>query len=81
MEQADVEPDWRIERAVLVDAEPSQLFVEDFPVILAEIAVRHAPVGDRARHTMNELLDRCFAFERVLLAVEILGNNHLGREQ
>ena len=79
--QADVEPDRRIERAVLVDAEPGQVAVEVLAVGLrAEVAVADAPIGDRARHAVDELLDGVLPLRRVDLAVEVLAHDDVRRQ-
>jgi hypothetical protein len=54
--EADVEPDGRVEGAVLVDAEPGQVVVEDLGVLLGlEVAVLDAPIGDGAGDAVDEL--------------------------
>ena len=79
VEEADVEPDRRVEGAVLVHAEPGQVAVEVFAVLLRlEVAVGDAPVGDRAGDAVDELLDGVLALGRVDLAVEILAHHHVG---
>src|SRR5690606_26071589 len=56
--EADVEPDRRVERAVLVQAEGGQLVVEDLGVgVGGEVAVLAAPVGDGAGDAIDELAD------------------------
>ena len=56
MIKADVEPDRRVERAVLIHAEPGQFVVENFRRFrIGEITVRDAPVRDRARDAMDQL--------------------------
>ena len=63
VEQADVEPDRRVERPVLIQAERRQLVVESFGVLGGgEVAVFFAPVGDRPGHAVNQLADRVLAF-------------------
>ena len=62
MIQADVEPDRRVKRAVLVHAEPGQLIVKNLRRFrVRKVTVRHAPIGDRARHSMNQLSHRSFS--------------------
>ena len=80
MVEADVEPHRRVECAVLIHAEPRQFIVENLAVRLAEVAVLHAPVCNRAADAMNELADRHFPLGRVLFAVKIFGNDDLCRE-
>ena len=80
VEQADVEPDGRIEGTVLVHAEPGEITVEVLAVLRRlEIAVGDAPVGDRAGDAVHELLHGVLAFGRVDFAVEILADHHVGR--
>ncbi len=71
MIQTDVEPHRRIERAVLVQAQPGQFFVKNFPVRLAEITVRDAPVRNGARDAVDELAHGSFALGSMLLTVKI----------
>ena len=60
--QADVEPDGRIERPVLVQAEPGQLAIEPLAVLgRGEIAVLDAPVGNRAADAVDQLPHARFA--------------------
>ena len=73
MVQADVEPDGRIERAILMQAHPGEVTVEVFAVFQAgEVAVGDAPVGDGAGHTMDHLLDAGFALGGSVFTVEVL---------
>ena len=77
--QADVEPDGRIERAVLMQAEPGQLAIESLAVLgRGEVAVVDAPIGDRAADAMDQLPDAVFALRRAVLAVEILADHDVG---
>ena len=70
--QADVEPDGRVERAVLMQAEPGEFAVEAFAIGGAgEVAVFEAPIGDRAGDAVDELLDAVFALGRADFAVEV----------
>ena len=78
--ETDVEPDRRVERAMLVDAKPRQLFVKRFSIFLAEVSVRDAPISNRPAHAMDQLPNRRFALGGVLFAVEIFGNDHLRRK-
>src|SRR5262249_47277393 len=79
--QADVEPDGRVERAVLVQAEGGELVVEAVGVFLAgEVAVLAAPVADGAGDAVDELADAGLALGSVQLAVEILAGDDVGGE-
>ena len=85
--QADVEPDRRVEGAVLVQAEPGQVVVEVLGVLgRREVAVGDAPVGDGARDPVDQLAHRRLApaFLRVGavgdVAVEVLRDRDLGRQ-
>src|SRR5262249_16763503 len=81
VEQADVEPNGRIERPVLMQAKPGQLAIELFGVLVAgKIAVGLTPVGDRARDAMNKLPHAPLALRRAVLAIKILANDDVGRE-
>ena len=56
--EADVEPHGRVEGAVLIHAQPREFVVESFGALLVgEIAVLDAAIGDRACHAMDELFD------------------------
>ena len=88
VEQPDVEPDRRVERAVLVQAEGRQLVVEPLGVLVGgEVAVFLAPVGDRPGHAVDQLADRVLALtvRRAAVAagdvpVEVLAGHHVGRQ-
>ena len=54
MIQPNIEPDRRIKRAVLVQAQPGQLVIKSFGSFrICEVIVRDSTVGDRARDAMN----------------------------
>ena len=77
--QADVEPDRRVERPVLVQAEPGQLAVEPLAVFGAgEVAVVNAPIGNRAADAMDQLPHAVFALRRANFAVEVLAHDDVG---
>ena len=79
--QAHVEPYGRVERPVLVQAQPGQVAVEPFAVgRRGEVAVFDAPVGDRAGDAVDELLDAVFAVGALHVAVEVLAANDVGRQ-
>jgi len=79
MIQSDVEPDRRIERDVLVQAEPGELAVEPLAVLgPGEVAVGHAPIGDGAGDAMNEPAHAGLALRRAQLAVKVLAYHHVG---
>ena len=81
VKQADVEPHGRVERTVLMEAEPGQLAVEAFAVGGAgEVAVFEAPIGDRAGDAVDELLDAVLALGRADFAVEVLAADDVRRE-
>ena len=74
--QADVEPHGRIERAVLMQAEPGELAIEAFAVFGAgEVAVFDAPIGDRAGDAVDELPDAVLALGRADFAVEVFADD------
>ena len=59
--KTDVEPDRRIECAVLIEAKPGQLIVKKVRHLrIGEIAVEQSPICDGARNPMNQLPDRRF---------------------
>lgn len=79
MEQADIEPDRRIEGPVLVQAEVDQLAIEPLAVVGGgKVAVVDAPVSDRAADPVDELLDAVLALRRVHFAVEVLADHDIG---
>ena len=79
MEQADVEPDRGVEGPMLMDAQPGEIAVEVFPILgTGEIAIRHAPIGDRAGHAVDQLANGMLPFWSVDFAVEILAHHHIG---
>ena len=79
--EAAVEPDRRIEGAVLVDAQPGQFVAENFSVFRrGEIALGLAPIGNCARDAADKLLDAMFAFAGAVLAVEIFGDDDFRRQ-
>ena len=79
-EEADVEPDRRVEGAVLIHAEPGEFVVEDLAVLLAEVTVLDAPVRDGAGDAVDQLLDAGLALGGVLLAVKVFRDDDLGGE-
>ena len=81
MPESDVEPNWRIKSAVLMQTKPAQLRVKHLAFLLAEITVVNTPIRNRPTHSMNHLADRTLSPGSSLLAVKILGNHHLRRQQ
>ena len=68
MVQANVEPDRRIKRSVLIQTKPGQFVVKSFRgLCIREVTICNSPVGNRARDTMNQLPHRSFssAFMRI----------------
>ena len=56
-----------------MQAEPGQLAIEPLAVLRrGEVAVLHAPIGDRAGHAVHELPHAVFALGRADFAVKIL---------
>ena len=88
VEEPHVEPDRRVERAVLVQAKRRQLVVEPLGVLgRGEIAVFLAPIGDRAGHAVDQLANRILALARRRAAVaaghvtvKVLADDHVGGE-
>jgi hypothetical protein len=79
MKEADIEPNGRVERAVLMEAQPGEIAVEVFAVFAGgEIAVGGAPVGDRAGDAVDELAGAVLALGSAGLAVEILTDDDVG---
>src|SRR6267143_1963761 len=81
MIEADVEPNRRVEGAVLIQTEPGKLLVKHFAVFGAEIAVVDAPVGNGAADAVKELANGRFALGGVLLAIKIFRDNDLRGER
>ena len=88
MKEPHVEPDRRVERPVLVQAQGRQLVVEPLGVLGGrEVAVVAAPVGDRPGHAVDELADRVLplalrrgAVAAGHVAVEVLAGHDVGGE-
>src|SRR5262249_25630573 len=80
MVQTHIEPNRRVERAILIEAQPGQFLVKDFPDCFAEISVSNAPIGNRPANPMNELPHRRLSFGRTLLAIKIFRHHHFGRQ-
>jgi hypothetical protein len=77
--QADVEPHRRVERPVLMEAEPRQLAVEPLGILVAgEVAVLLSPVGNRPRDAMDQLPHASFALGGAVLAIEVLADDDVG---
>ena len=69
----DVEPHRRVEGRQLVQQDERQLRLERVAVLdRGEVAALTPPVGDRARHAADHLLDRALARRRVELPAEVL---------
>src|ERR1035441_6944622 len=81
VEQPDVEPDRRIERAALVHAQPGKFLVKKLAVGLAEISVRDTPVCNRPADAVDELAHGGLALGGVHLAVKIFRDDDFGGEQ
>ncbi len=82
MEEADVEPDRRVERAVLMQTEPGEFFVVGFAVGLAgEVTVLNTPVSDGASNSMNNLLNAGFTFGSAGFAVKVLADDDVCRQR
>ena len=64
-----------------MNAEPGEVTVEVFAVLWRlEVAVGNAPVGNRAGHPVNQLLDRVLALGCVDFTVEVLADDNIGRQ-
>src|SRR5439155_14487382 len=78
---ADVEPDRRIERHLLVAQEMGQLRLEGAQVLVrGEIALRLRPAGDRVDDPVDELADARLALRRPDVAAEVLADHDVGGE-
>ena len=81
VEQADVEPDRRIERDVLMNAQPRQVAVEVLAVFSrGEIAVLQAPIGDRAADAVDKLPHARLALRGAVFAVKIFVDHDVRRQ-
>ena len=81
MVEAHVEPDGRVERAMLMQAEPSQVAVEPLAVGGAgEVAVFETPIGDRAGHPVDQLADAVLPLLGADFAVEVFAADDVGRK-
>jgi hypothetical protein len=88
MIQPNVEPDRRIERAMLIEAKPGQLVIKNRRRIrIREITVGHPPIRDRSRDAVNELAHRSFATALVRIgtvpdvAIKIFRDRDLRRQR
>src|SRR6266511_4460375 len=79
--ETDIEPNRRVERPVLVEAEPGQLVIKDLAVGRVKVTIFCAPVGDGPADAVDQLAHRGLALSGVLLAIKILRDNHFGGEQ
>ena len=78
--EADVEPDGRVERGVLVDEEMLELVGEGLEVVFAgEVLLPARPGRDRVDDAADELVDAALALGRADLPAEILGDDDVGR--
>src|SRR5262249_765119 len=76
--EADVEPDGRIERAVLIEAQGRQLVVEPLGVLFrGEVSVVATPVGNGPGHAVDQLADAGLPLGCVELAVEVLARDDI----
>jgi len=76
---AEVKPNWRVERHVLMQEQVAQLVVERVRVgVGGEVAVLLAPIIDGIGDAGDQLSDGVFALRRADLAPEIFGDNHFG---
>ena len=77
--EADVEPDGRVEGAMLVKAEPRQVAVKTLAIFGgSEVAVLETPVGDRADDAVDQLADAVLALIGADFAVEVLAADDIG---
>ena len=78
--QPDVEPYRRVERAVLIQAQPRKFFIKNLAVLFTEVTILDAPVGNGTGHSVDQLPDRSLALWHTLLTKKIFRDHHLGRE-
>ena len=73
MIQTNVEPNRRVEGAVLIQAKPGQFIIKNLRRFrVHEIAVGHTPIRDRLSDAMYQLAHRSFA--AALVRVGAIGN-------
>ena len=78
--EADVEPDRRVERGVLVDQDRLQLGLEGVGLLVGrEVAALAAPAADRVDDAADHLLDGALALGRGHAAAEVLLRDDVGR--
>ena len=82
LEQSNVEPNGRIERTILMEAQPRQIAVETLGISrLIKVSVLKPPIGNRAGNSLNQLLDRVLALLGILrVTVEVLADDDVGRK-
>ncbi len=88
MVEANVEPDRRVECAVLIRAKPRQLVIKSFRDLgVSEITIGDTPVGDRASDAVNQLADGGFSSTLAWIGsvrdvtVKVFRDRDLGRER
>ena len=78
---ADVEPDRRVERHLLVDEEVGQLGLEGGEVLVGrEVVLGLGPGRDRVDDAIDELADARLALGRAEVAAEVLADDDVGGE-
>ena len=78
---ADVEPDRRVERHLLVDDQVGQLRLEGLEVLVGrEVVLGLRPGGDRVDDAVDQLADAGLALRRAEVAAEVLADDDVGGE-
>ena len=78
---ADVEPDRRVERHLLVDDQVGQLRLEGLEVLVRrEVVLGLRPGGDRVDDAVDQLADGGLALRRAEVAAEVLADDDVGGE-
>src|SRR3989441_2861260 len=78
---AHVETDRAVEGGLLVEEEMGQLVGERRPIARrGEVALRLAPLADRAHHAADQLPHAALALRRAERAAEVLRDDDVGRE-
>jgi len=79
--EPDIEPDRRVEGPILVQAQPRHLIIKNLALGPGKITVLDPPIRDSAADAVDELAHRSFPFRGALFAIEILRDDHRGRQQ
>ncbi len=75
-----VEPNGRIECAMLVKKQPREIAIKSLAILVRiEVTIRHSPIRDRSRNAIDQLANAVFALIGLLrIAIEIFAHHDIG---